>query len=103
MPQDKPVDKGSAAHDSHRGSCDNTMGNDESRGNAMQVSEDGRSVRLNVEFRFESDGSIRLTSEADPSLRVIIKNDPERPSGHPMLFKRLAQCLRVMGVPEPAA
>ena len=47
----------------------------------MQVSEDGRSVRLNVEFWFESDGSIRLTSEADPSLRVIIKNDPERPSG----------------------
>ena len=69
----------------------------------MQVSDDGRSVRLNVEFRFESDGSIRLTSEADPSLRVVIKNDPERPSGHPMLFKRLAQCLRIMGVPEPAA
>ena len=68
----------------------------------MQVSEDGKSVRLNVEFWFESDGSIRLTSEADPSLRVIIKNDPERPSGHPMLFKRLAQCLRIMGVSEPA-
>ena len=72
-------------------------------GSAMQVSEDGKSVRLNVEFWFESDGSIRLTSEADPSLRVIIKNDPERPSGHPMLFKRLAQCLRIMGVPEPTA
>ena len=78
-------------------------GQDESRGTAMEMSEDGRSVRLNVEFRFESDGSIRLTSEADPSLRVIIKNDPERPSGHPMLFKRLAQCLRIMGVPEPTA
>jgi hypothetical protein len=72
-------------------------------GSTMQVSEDGRSVRLNVEFWFESDGSIRLTSEADPSLRVIIKNDPERPSGHPTLFKRLAQCLRIMGVSEPAA
>ena len=102
MPQDKPVDKGAPAHDSRWGSCDNVPGS-RNRGSAMQMSEDGRSVRLNVEFRFESDGSIRLTSEADPSLRVIIKNDPERPSGHPMLFKRLAQCLRIMGVPEPTA
>jgi hypothetical protein len=67
----------------------------------MQVGEDGRSVSLNVRFWFESDGSIRLTSEAEPSLRVIIKNDPERPLGHPALFKRLAQCLRSMGVPAP--
>ena len=73
----------------------------ENRGKAMQVSEDGRSVSLNVKFWFEDDGSIRLTSEGDPALRVIIKNDPERPSGHPTLFKRLAQCLRVMGVAEP--
>lgn len=72
-------------------------------GKTMQVSEDGRSVSLNVRFWFESDGSIRLTTEADPSLRVVIKNDPERPSGHPTLFKRLAQCLRVMGVAEPTA
>jgi hypothetical protein len=71
--------------------------------NTMHVSEDGRSVSLNVKFWFESDGSIRMTSEADPALRVVIKNDPERPSGHPTLFKRLAQCLRVMGVPEPTA
>jgi hypothetical protein len=69
----------------------------------MQVSEDRRSVSLNVKFWFENDGSIRLTSEGDPELRVIIKNDPERPSGHPTLFKRLAQCLRVMGVDEPTA
>lgn len=103
MPQDKPVDKPPPASDSPDGSCENGLGNDQGRGHTMQVSEDGRSVRLNVEFRFESDGSIRLTSEADPSLRVIIKNDPERPSGHPMLFKRLAQCLRIMGVPEPTA
>lgn len=70
-------------------------------GRYMQVSENRKSVRLNVEFWFESDGSIRLTSESDPTLRITIKNDPERPSGHPALFKRLAQCLRVMGVPEP--
>jgi hypothetical protein len=67
----------------------------------MQVGEDGRSVSLNVKFWFESDGSIRLTSDAEPSLRIIIKNDPERPLGHPTLFKRLAQCLRNMGVPAP--
>jgi hypothetical protein len=67
----------------------------------MEVGEDGRSVSLNVRFWFESDGSIRLTSESDPSLRVIIKSDPDRPLGHPALFKRLAQCLRIMGVPAP--
>jgi hypothetical protein len=67
----------------------------------MQVGEDGRSVSLNVKFWFETDGSIRLTSDADPSLRVIIKNDAMRPLGHPTLFKRLAQCLRTMGVPAP--
>jgi hypothetical protein len=67
----------------------------------MQIGEDGRSVSLNVKFWLESDGSIRLASDADPSLRVIIKNDPGRPLGHPSLFKRLAQCLQTMGVPAP--
>jgi hypothetical protein len=67
----------------------------------MQVGEDGRSVSLNVRVWLESDGSIRLTSEAEASLRVIIKNDPERPLGHPTLFKRLADVLHSMGVPSP--
>jgi hypothetical protein len=67
----------------------------------MQVGEDGRTVSLNVKFWLESDGSIRLASDTNPSLRVIIKNDPERPLGHPSLFKRLAQCLRTAGVPAP--
>ena len=67
----------------------------------MQVGEDGRTVTLNVTFWLESDGSIRLASDANPSLRVIIKNDPGRPLGHPSLFKRLAQCLRTAGVPAP--
>jgi len=70
-------------------------------GKTMQVAEDGRSVSLNVKFWFENDGSIRLTSEAEPLLRVIIKNDPERPLGHPALFRRLADVLRTMGVPSP--
>lgn len=67
----------------------------------MEVGEDGRSVNLNVKVWYESDGSIRLTSQVDPSLRVIIKNDPERPLGHPTLFKRLAMYLRESGVPAP--
>lgn len=80
------------------------LGNDrETGGKTMHVAEDGRSVSLNVKFWLENDGSIRLTSEADPSLRVIIKNDPDRPLGHPALFKRLAKVLRIMGVPSPAA
>ena len=70
-------------------------------GKTMQVGEDGRSVSLNVRVWLESDGSIRLTSEAEPSLRVIIKNDPDRPLGHPTLFKRLAHVLRSMAYPPP--
>jgi hypothetical protein len=69
----------------------------------MEVGEDGRSISLNVKVWMENDGSIRLASDANPSLRAIIKNDPDRPLGHPSLFKRLAQCLRVMGVPAPRA
>lgn len=72
-------------------------------GKIMEVGEDGRSVSLNVRVWLESDGSIRLTSEAEPTLRVIIKNDPDRPLGHPTLFKRLAHVLRSMGVPSPQA
>ena len=67
----------------------------------MQVGEDGRSVSLNVKFWLESDGSIRLASDGSPSLSVIIKNDAERPLGHPSLFRRLAPCLQSMGVPAP--
>ena len=72
-------------------------------GKTMEVGEDGRSVSLNVRVWLESDGSIRLASEAEPTLRVIIKNDPDRPLGHPTLFKRLAHVLRSMGVPSPQA
>jgi len=68
----------------------------------MEVAEDGRSVNLHVVVRYESDGSIRLSSPVDPTLRVTIKNDPERPSGHPTLFKGLAQYLRSLGVPAPS-
>ena len=78
------------------------LGQWQSWGAVMQVGEDGRSVSLSINFWLESDGSIRLTSETEPSLRVIIKDDPWRPLGHPTLFKRLAQCLRDMGVPAPA-
>ena len=72
-------------------------------GKKMEVAEDGRSVNLHVTVWYESDGSIRLSSPVDPSLRATIKNDPERPSGHPTLFKRLAQCLSTMGVPAPTS
>jgi len=72
-------------------------------GDNMEVAEDGRSVNLHVTVWYENDGSIRLSSPVDPSLRVTIKNDPERPSGHPTLFKRLAQCLSTMGVPAPGS
>ena len=62
----------------------------------QQVHDDG-SVSLKVDVWFETDGSIRLAlpGSSEPPLRI--KNDAERPSGHPRLFRFLAQCLREKG------
>jgi hypothetical protein len=67
----------------------------------MQHIHDDGSVSLNVEVRLEDDGSIRLAlpGSADPPVRI--KNDAERPSGHPRLFRFLAQYLREKGAPAP--
>jgi hypothetical protein len=69
----------------------------------MQNGDAGRSVSVTVEFWFESDGSIRLAVPGFPPPFVRIKDDPERPSGHPRLFRFLARSLREQGVPEPQA
>ncbi len=67
----------------------------------MQQIHDAGSVSLKVDVWLESDGSIRLAlpGSSDPPIRI--KNDAERPSGHPRLFKFLAQCLREKGLPAP--
>ncbi len=67
----------------------------------MQNGEDGRSVLVTVKFWFESDGSIRQALPGFPAPFARIKDDPERPSGHPRLFRFLARYLRERGVPEP--
>ena len=67
----------------------------------MQQNHDDGSVSLKVDVRFETDGSIRLTLPGSSEPPVRIKNDAERPSGHPRLFRFLAQCLREKGAPVP--
>ena len=62
-----------------------------------------RSVSLTVKGWFELGGSIRLAVPDFPLAFVRIKEDPERPSGHPKLFRFLARYLRTQGVPEPRA
>ena len=66
----------------------------------MQNGDDGRSVSVQVEFWLECDGSIRLALPGFPA-PVVIKNDPQRPSGHPSLFRYLAHFLRDVGAPAP--
>jgi hypothetical protein len=66
----------------------------------QQIHDDG-SVSLKVDVWLESDGSIRLAlpGSSEPPLRI--KNDAERPSGHPRLFRFLARYLKEQGAPAP--
>src|SRR5262245_52487358 len=67
----------------------------------MQHGGDGGSVTLELTFWFENDGSIRIAIPGSPPPFVTIKDDPERPSGHPRLFQALAQLLQRQGVQAP--
>jgi hypothetical protein len=67
----------------------------------MHQSHDAGSVSLKVDVWLESDGSIRLALPGSSEPPIRIKNDAERPSGHPRLFRFLAQVLREKGAPAP--
>ena len=69
----------------------------------MQQIHDDRSVSLKVDVWLETDGSIGLALPGSPEPPIRIKNDAERPSGHPRLYKFLAQCLKERGLPAPRA
>ena len=64
----------------------------------MRVSKKGRSVTLQVSFWWDrKDMAIHLTTN-DPKVEtfhVAVRNDPNKPSGHPYLFRELAKCLRL--------
>ena len=63
----------------------------------MQNGDNGRSVSVTVKDWFEYDGSIRLAVPDFPPAFIRVSDDPERPSGHPKLFKILARYLREQG------
>ena len=67
----------------------------------MLVREDGKTVSVEVTIWLEDDGSIRMALPGFASPHIRIKNDPERPSGHPRLFRSLARCLKENGAPSP--
>ena len=62
----------------------------------MEPSKDGRSVCLTIGFWMEDDGAIHVTGKGVDDFHVAIKNDAARADGHPGLYRRLADCLRVM-------
>ena len=64
----------------------------------QQIHDDG-SVSLKVELWFETDGSIRLAlpGSSEPPLRI--KNDAERPSGHPACSDFLRSAFVRKGLP----
>jgi len=67
----------------------------------MKISDDGKAVSVEIKVWLECDGSIRLALPGFPPPYVTIKNDPERPSGHPRLFRYLAQHLTSSGALSP--
>jgi hypothetical protein len=67
----------------------------------MQNHDDGRSVAVQLKVWLECDGSIRIAVPGMSAPFVRVKNDPERPSGHPSLFRLLARTLRERGRPAP--
>lgn len=69
----------------------------------MRLSRNGNAVYAEVGFWLEPDGSIHLTIKDDPSGHVAINREPDRPNGHPTLFRRLAKALREAGAPAPEA
>jgi hypothetical protein len=56
---------------------------------------------VEVTIWLESDGSIQMALPGFGPPHIRIKNDPERPSGHPRLFRFLAECLMKKGAPAP--
>ena len=70
----------------------------------MRLSKKGQSVAVEVAFWWvPKDKAIHLASN-DPeaeSLHVAIRADPNKPSGHPYLFRELVKCLRMKGAPAP--
>lgn len=69
--------------------------------NVLEISRSGNSVYGRCGFWLEPDGSIHLTMPGVHGFHVAVNRDPERPNGHPTLFKRLADCLREQGAPSP--
>lgn len=73
----------------------------------MKVSRKGRTVYAEVGFWWdERDRAIHVAvppSKAGEveTFHVAVRSDPEKPSGHPYLFRELARCLRQLGAPAP--
>lgn len=62
-----------------------------------------RSVWMEVGFWMDARGTIHLATN-DPEAKtfhVAVRNDPGKPSGHPMLYRRLKSYLKKMGAAEP--
>jgi hypothetical protein len=53
-----------------------------------------KTARIEIEFWFDDDGSIRLASEAGPDFHVRVRAEPLKRNGHPSLYCRLAWILK---------
>ena len=64
------------------------------RGSLMPSSKNQKRARIEIEFWFEEDGSIRVTSDAGPDFHVRVRAEPLKRNGHPSLYRRLARILK---------
>jgi hypothetical protein len=67
----------------------------------MSSSKHRKTARIEIEFWFDEDGSIRVVSEAGPDFHVRVRAEPLKRNGHPSLYRRLAWVLRDAGAAKP--
>jgi hypothetical protein len=63
-----------------------------------------RSVHMEIGFWMDKKGVIHLATRDRQArdFHIVVRNDPARRSGHPMLYRRLKSYLRAMGAAELA-
>ena len=76
----------------------------------MRISKTGKAgarpkaVHVEISFWLEKDEVIHVACN-DPDVttfHVAVRSDAAKASGHPMLYRELAKCLKQMGAPSPS-
>lgn len=68
----------------------------------MRLSKKGKSVHFEVGIWCDKKDIIHVTCNEIDDFHIAVNPEPERPNGHPTLYRRLAKCLKEAGAPAPS-